>query len=53
MEQGVVRDSEAVGLTLKDALQGTLDGRSAEVVEEEEEEEGTVADKEAEKSNET
>lgn len=52
MEQGVVRDSEAVGLTLKDALQGTLDGRSAEVVEEEEEE-GTVVDEEAEKSNET
>lgn len=28
VEQGVVRDSEAVGLTLKEALQGTL-GRKA------------------------
>ncbi|XP_069554906.1 zinc finger protein 142 [Brachyistius frenatus] len=29
-EQGVVRDSEAGGLTLKEALQGTLDERAAE-----------------------
>ncbi|XP_071328734.1 zinc finger protein 142 isoform X2 [Trachinotus anak] len=34
VEQGVVRDSEAVGLTLKEALQGTLDERAAEVEEE-------------------
>lgn len=33
VEQGVVRDSEAVGLTLKEALQGTLDGKAAEVEE--------------------
>ncbi|XP_042281663.1 zinc finger protein 142 [Thunnus maccoyii] len=39
VEQGVVRDSEAVSLTLKEALQGTLDERAAEV---EEEEEGTA-----------
>lgn len=45
VEQGVVRDSEAVSLTLKDALQGTLDERAAEV----EEEEGTANDEEAEK----
>ncbi len=38
VEKGVVRDSEAVSLTLKEALQGTLDERAAEV----EEEEGTV-----------
>ncbi|XP_070771292.1 zinc finger protein 142 [Enoplosus armatus] len=38
VEQGVVRDSEAVSLTLKEALQGTLDERAAEV----EEEEGTA-----------
>lgn len=37
VEQGVVRDSEAVSLTLREALQGTLDERAAEV----EEEEGT------------
>lgn len=30
MEQGVVRDSEAGSLTLKEALQGTLDERAAE-----------------------
>ncbi|XP_059198675.1 zinc finger protein 142 [Centropristis striata] len=36
VEQGVVRDSEAVSLTLKEALQGTLDEREVE----EEEEEG-------------
>uniref|UniRef100_A0A3Q1F3H6 Zinc finger protein 142 n=1 Tax=Acanthochromis polyacanthus TaxID=80966 RepID=A0A3Q1F3H6_9TELE len=30
VEQGVVRDSEAGGLTLKEALQGTLDERAAE-----------------------
>lgn len=35
MEQGVVRDSEAVSLTLKEALEGTLDERAAEVEEEE------------------
>ncbi|XP_041663558.1 zinc finger protein 142 [Cheilinus undulatus] len=35
-EQGVVRDSEAVSLTLKEALQGALEEREAE-----EEEEGT------------
>lgn len=34
VEQGVVRDSEAVSLTLKEALQGTLDVRAAEVEEE-------------------
>lgn len=45
VEQGVVRDSEAVSLTLKDALQGILDERAAEV----EEEEGTANDEEAEK----
>lgn len=33
-EQGVVRDSEAVSLTLKEALQGTLEERTAEVEEE-------------------
>ncbi|TMS06225.1 Zinc finger protein 142 [Larimichthys crocea] len=31
MEQGVVRDSEAVSLTLKEALEGTLDETAAEV----------------------
>ncbi|XP_037646749.1 zinc finger protein 142 isoform X1 [Sebastes umbrosus] len=36
VEQGVVRDSGAVSLTLKEALQGTLDERTAEEVEEEE-----------------
>ncbi|XP_056144838.1 zinc finger protein 142 [Lampris incognitus] len=34
VEQGVVRSSEAVSLTLKEALQGTLDGRVVEVSEE-------------------
>ncbi|XP_040912963.1 zinc finger protein 142 isoform X2 [Toxotes jaculatrix] len=34
VEEGVVRDSEAVSLTLKEALQGTLDERAAEVEEE-------------------
>ena len=29
VEQGVVRDSEAGSLTLKEALQGTLDERAA------------------------
>ncbi|XP_070694217.1 zinc finger protein 142 [Pempheris klunzingeri] len=38
VEQGVVRDSEAVSLTLKEALQGTLDERAAEM----EEGEGTA-----------
>lgn len=38
VEQGVARDSAAVSLTLKEALQGTLDQRAAEA---EEEEEGT------------
>lgn len=38
VEQGVVRDSGAVSLTLKEALLGTLDGTAAEVEEEEEEE---------------
>lgn len=33
-EQGVVRDSEAVSLTLKEALQGTLEKRASEVEEE-------------------
>nr|XP_020477263.1 zinc finger protein 142 isoform X2 [Monopterus albus]XP_020477264.1 zinc finger protein 142 isoform X2 [Monopterus albus]XP_020477265.1 zinc finger protein 142 isoform X2 [Monopterus albus]XP_020477266.1 zinc finger protein 142 isoform X2 [Monopterus albus] len=33
VEQGVVRDSEAVSLTLKEALQGSLDERAAEVEE--------------------
>lgn len=33
VEQGVVRDSEAVSLTLKEALQGTLDGKAAGVEE--------------------
>lgn len=33
VEKGVVRDSEAVSLTLKEALQGTLDERAAEVEE--------------------
>lgn len=33
VEQGVVRDSEAVSLTLKEALQGTLDGKAASVEE--------------------
>ncbi|XP_068561214.1 zinc finger protein 142 isoform X1 [Cebidichthys violaceus] len=46
VEQGVVRDSEAVSLTLKEALQGTLDERAAEV-EEEEEEEGTADEAQA------
>lgn len=32
-EQGVVRDSEAVSLTLKEALQGTVDGKAAGVEE--------------------
>ena len=41
MEEGVVRDSEAGSLTLKEALEGTLEERAAGV-EEEEEEEGTV-----------
>ncbi|KAI3356535.1 hypothetical protein L3Q82_017745 [Scortum barcoo] len=36
VEKGVVRDSEAVSLTLKEALHGTLDERAAEVEEEEE-----------------
>lgn len=31
VEQGVVRDSEAVSLTLKEALQGTVDGKAAGV----------------------
>lgn len=31
VEQGVVRESETSGLTLKDALQGTLNDRAAEV----------------------
>lgn len=35
MEQGVLRDSETSGLTLKDALQGTLDERAVEVEDEE------------------
>lgn len=48
----MVRDSEAVSLTLKEALRGTLDERSADVVVVEEEE-GTVAGKEAERSKET
>nr|XP_046259316.1 zinc finger protein 142 isoform X2 [Scatophagus argus]XP_046259317.1 zinc finger protein 142 isoform X2 [Scatophagus argus] len=39
VEQGVVRDSEAVSLTLKEALRGTLDERAAEMEEEKEEEE--------------
>lgn len=34
VEQGVARHSEAVSLTLKEALQGTLDERAAEVEEE-------------------
>ncbi|XP_026151300.1 zinc finger protein 142 isoform X2 [Mastacembelus armatus] len=34
VEQGVVRDSEAVSLTLREALQGTLDERAAEAEEE-------------------
>ncbi|XP_019955161.2 zinc finger protein 142 [Paralichthys olivaceus] len=34
VEQGVVRDSDAVSLTLKEALQGTLDERTAEAEEE-------------------
>ncbi|XP_035459998.1 zinc finger protein 142 isoform X2 [Scophthalmus maximus] len=34
VQQGVVRDSEAVSLTLKKALQGTLDDRAAGVEEE-------------------
>lgn len=33
VEQGVVRDSEAGSLTLKEALQGTLDGKEAGVEE--------------------
>lgn len=33
VEQGVVRDSQAVSLTLKEALQGTLDGKAAGVEE--------------------
>lgn len=33
-EQGVMRDSEAVSLTLKEALQGTLEERASEVEEE-------------------
>lgn len=33
VEQGVVRDSEAGSLTLKEALQGTLGGKAAEVEE--------------------
>lgn len=33
VEQGVVRDSEAGSLTLKDALQGTLDERATEAEE--------------------
>lgn len=44
VEQGVVRDSEAGSLTLKDALQGTLDERAAEV----EEGEGIADEEEAE-----
>ncbi|KAK9537905.1 hypothetical protein VZT92_005480 [Zoarces viviparus] len=47
VEQGVVRDSEAVSLTLKEALQGTLDKRAAEVEEEEVEEEGTADEAQA------
>lgn len=35
VEQGVVRDSEAVSLTLKEALQGTLERKAAAVVAEE------------------
>lgn len=34
VEQGVVKDSEALSLTLKEALQGTLDERAVEVEEE-------------------
>lgn len=33
VEQGVVRDSGAVSLTLKEALQGTVDGKAAGVKE--------------------
>lgn len=33
MEQGVVRDSGAVSLTLKEALQGTVDGKATRVEE--------------------
>lgn len=33
MEQGVVRDSGAASLTLKEALQGTVDGKAARVEE--------------------
>uniref|UniRef100_UPI0037E9AC1B zinc finger protein 142 n=1 Tax=Semicossyphus pulcher TaxID=241346 RepID=UPI0037E9AC1B len=44
-EQGVVRDSEAGSLTLKEALQGTLEERGAEEEEEEEEDEEETADK--------
>ncbi|XP_037344057.2 zinc finger protein 142 isoform X1 [Pungitius pungitius] len=40
VEQGVVKDSQAVSLTLKEALQGTLGEKAAAAEEEEEEEEG-------------
>ena len=33
VEEGVVRDSDAVSLTLKEALQGSLEERRAEVEE--------------------
>ncbi|XP_034417677.1 zinc finger protein 142 [Cyclopterus lumpus] len=45
-EQGVAKDSDAVGLTLKEALEGTLDER-AEEEEEEEEEEGMADEAQA------
>lgn len=44
VEQGVVRDSEAGTLTLKDALQGMLDERATEA----EEGEGIAVEEEAE-----
>lgn len=33
VEQGVVRDSGAVSVTLKEALQGTVDGKATRVEE--------------------
>ncbi len=38
-EEGVVRDSEAVSLTLKEALEGTLEEKAAAEEEQEEQEE--------------
>lgn len=46
MEEGVVRDSEAGSLTLKEALEGTLDERAVE-----EEKEGAAEEDDGDQNN--